>query len=371
MKARYLAAVDLGAGSGAKTGIFALPAKGAPLGRPLVTGLLPIQEYGETAEVLAANLARILRADAAQLGGGELAAAGIASAGLFRSDGSYLLATNIEFLLEGNLKDLLAKQLDVPAGIENDANAGGLAEWSVARRELLYWVFGGGWGGAWIAADGRVRFPTLDWDRRDESLHYSDEPGYATPLEKGQVRALLAQEGLPAKAFESLCRQADGTMATGPSGKAETLRAEYLLSGPGRSRLFRACCEDPQACRGLLSEEEWNALVTLPDAGAVITRLCDRGFAPALKTDELFGKVLALAARRIFEQGRKDEMPLDVPIYAAGGPTAALKYWGPAAVKAWRGDGYRSALARSVIEERRENPNLIGAAELARRLASR
>jgi hypothetical protein len=77
MNARYLAAVDLGAGRGAKTGIFDLPAKEAPLGRPLVTGLLPIQEYGKTAEALAANLARILRADAGKAGGGEIAAAGI------------------------------------------------------------------------------------------------------------------------------------------------------------------------------------------------------------------------------------------------------------------------------------------------------
>ena len=54
----------------------------------------------------------------------------------------------------------------------------------MVRTDLLYWVFGGGWGGAWIDRAGQVRFPALDWDGNDRKLHYTNEPGYGIPLDK-------------------------------------------------------------------------------------------------------------------------------------------------------------------------------------------
>jgi len=79
----------------------------------------------------------------------EVKGIGLASPGLFRSDGSFIVAANLPFLKDQNLKELLReKSGGIPVEIDNDANSGALAEWSVLRIEILYWVFGGGWGGA-------------------------------------------------------------------------------------------------------------------------------------------------------------------------------------------------------------------------------
>ncbi|MFH0910395.1 MAG: ROK family protein, partial [Planctomycetota bacterium] len=217
--------IDIGAGSGAKIGLF------DERHRLLDETLLSRAEYGEGAESLADALAGSIRALAgrSRLADASLDACGIATPGLLRSDGSYLLANNLPGLKDQNLPRLLGERLGVPVGIENDANAGGLAEWSVLKTELLYWVLGGGWGGAWISPEGAVRFPALDWDGRDASLHPTNEPGYSIPLSKRAVERLCRENGVSYERLEAILIEdfdpAGGSLSD-PSGREDALRAE-------------------------------------------------------------------------------------------------------------------------------------------------
>ncbi len=253
------AAADVGAGAGAAVGLFDSG------GRLLSETLVPLSRYGGSAGGLAEALGEATSGllDERVAGGGSLCAMGIACPGLFRSDGSALAVANLPFLKDVNLPELVGARLGVPAAIVNDADAGALAEWSLARAELLYWVFGGGWGGAWVSADGRILHPSVDWDGEDASLHYTNEPGYSVPIEKsllgelfaagtsgsaqaaltgaagtsGSAQAALtgAAEGASFERFEALCLdelkkelESEGGELTGPSGRTDCVRAELV-----------------------------------------------------------------------------------------------------------------------------------------------
>ena len=90
----YLVSIDLGAGEGAKIGLFSLSEE------LLDQTLLPLNQYGESAEALADALAAKVEGFIAGHGASmkNVRSIGIASAGLFRSDGSYLLVANVPFL---------------------------------------------------------------------------------------------------------------------------------------------------------------------------------------------------------------------------------------------------------------------------------
>ncbi len=360
--------VDLGAGSGAKIGLFDercdLQAE----------SLLPIGRYGDTAESLAQALGDAVEEALRQAGADRRAVrgAGIASPGLFRSDGSYLLAQNLLFLNNQNLPALLSDRLDVPVGIENDANAGGLAEWSVLRMELLYWVFGGGWGGAWIGADGEVRFSALDWDGEDAHLHYTNEPGYAIPLEKLSLRVILLQHGVSYERLEQvLIEELDppGGVVTGPSGSPDHLRAETLLSGPGRRRLFRAIVGDDDSYERFLDLSEADEIQDPARAGKHISKLSSLRVEAALTTDRVFGRILAEATRILLKQAHADGLAPGAPICLGGKPSYALPYFGPSAQRAVGAMGYMNYLRPSIIDERGSNANLVGACVVADKVA--
>ena len=357
-------AVDVGAGSGAKIGLFDRD------GRQCGESLLPVDRYGGSAESLADGVAEILTDLAARENRPRdaLRAVGVACPGLFRSDGSAIVVANVTFLAEASLPDLLRRRLGVPALIANDADAGALAEWSLARTELLYWVFGGGWGGAWVSAEGEVRHSSLDWDGDDASLHYTNEPGFAIPLEKLTLRRLFEGAGASFDRLEELCVEElspEGGVLTGPSGRTDCVRAELVISGPGRWRIFRTFAEKGGAFASGLSAEEARELGDSAAAGKVITRLSESGVDAAVKTDRLFGRILAEAAGVLFEQAAGDGCPAGVPIYVAGGPSRALARFGPCAEEAMRERGIRSELRLSRLEKEGRNANLLGAAVLA------
>ena len=85
---RFCIAIDLGAGLGAKLGLF------ADAHREIATGLLRREEFEEDFDRFVTHLLRSLDELLAQHGRrrSDARAIGIASPGLFRSDGSYLLA---------------------------------------------------------------------------------------------------------------------------------------------------------------------------------------------------------------------------------------------------------------------------------------
>lgn len=358
------AAVDVGAGTGAPVGLFDKTA------RLVCETLVPTSRYGGNAESMAEALAEATAGllDEGARGPGGPRAVGIACPGLFRSDGSALAVANLPFLKDANLPALVGARLGAPAAIANDADAGALAEWSRARRELLYWVFGGGWGGAWVSEGGRILRPSVDWDGDDASLHHTNEPGYSVPLDKEMLRDLFETEGASFERFEALCikeLEPEGGVLTGPSGRGDCVRAELVLSGPGRWRVFRVFAEGERSFEAHLTADELRALDDSASAGEVMSRLGELGADAAVRTDRLFGRALAEAASIVLQQAERDGCRPGAPIYVAGGPSRALHLFGPAAREAMRGKGIGSELELSRLEREGLNANLVGAAVLA------
>ena len=357
-------AVDIGAGSGSKIGAF------DEEGRSLAEALLPIARYGGSAEGLADGLAgtlvELLKENS--LPREALRAVGVACPGVFRPGGSTIAVANVPFLKDADLPALLRRRLDVPVRIANDADAGALAEWSLARTELLYWVFGGGWGGAWVSADGEVLHPSLGWDGDDASLHYTNEPGYAIPLGKDVLRGLFSRENASYERFEELCTdelKPEGGVLCGPSRRTDCVRAELLASGPGRWRIFRAVAETDITSTENISPKEAQRLADPVAAGEAISRLHRLGVDAAARTDRLFGLALAEAAGILFRQAERDGCPAGIPVCVAGGPGRALPLFGPSAAKAMSAKGITSELCLSRLEREGRNANLLGAAVLA------
>lgn len=360
----YLA-IDIGAGSGAKIGVFDDALQSTR------SGTLPRASYGTSPANLLDALAGAVRG---LLAGMERpVAAGIACPGLVCSDGTFKPIVNLPFLSGIHIAQELHARLGIPGTALNDADAGALAEWNARRTELLYWVFGGGWGGAWVSDTGRILQPVLDWDGRDTSIHFASEPGYAIPLPRVDVQAELDSFALSFGQFEkewNQYRQTAGHTLTGPDGRTDCIRAEAILSGPGRWILFRILS-------GLDAERTGTDTVPAPDrplladpgtAGSVITRLGKAGYRPAVQTDELFGRILARAAAIQFSSAERDGCRRDTVVAVAGGLSGALEAFGVTARNRLRESGYCHPIEMSRVAQAGMNPNLAGAALAAIRL---
>lgn len=357
-------AIDIGAGLGAKIGIF------TDAHHQVGESLLRADEFGDNVDQLVDRVIQttdlLLHEKSLRLD--HVRAIGIASPGLFSADGSYLLAANVPILTGQNLRLKLETKTNIRTGIANDADAGGLAEWSILRTDLLYWVFGGGWGGSWIDKQGQVRFPAIDWNRNDATLHYTNEPGYAIPLDKLMLRTLFYQFGSSFDRFERIAIEdlepSDGKLL-GPCGSPNHIRAEVILSGPGRCRLFRAMVGDDDFYERFLDIHESKQMVDPSIAGQHISKLSRMRVEAAVQTDRLFGHILAQATQIMIKQARADGLPEGIPICLGGKPSYALPYFGPTAQGRLGAMGIMSYLRPSVIDERGFNANLVGAAVLA------
>lgn len=366
----YYLAIDIGTGQGAKIALF------PDVHAPVAETMLHRDEYGATfasfAEALVRRLDEFLAENDTSLT--PIRSIGIACAGILRETGEFQLVTNHRQLNGHNIRTLLEDHYHVPVGIENDANAGGLAEWSVLRLELLYWVFGGGWGGVWITRDGEIRFPARDWDGNDSSLHFTNEPGYAIPLEKLMLKTLFHEVNASYEMFERLVAEelapTDGVL-TGPDGDEDSIRAEVILSGPGRLRLFRTLVGDDDYYERFLDTSEHDFVKDPSTAGQYIDKLSSMRVEAAINTDRLYGKVLARATRSMLRQAYADGMPENLPICLGGKPSYALPYFGPSTQRALHRLGILNYLRPSVIDERGSNANLVGAAVLAESVCNR
>ncbi len=368
-KQDFCIAIDIGAGLGVKIGLFADPY--SQIGGGLLLRESFEDDFDDFVTQLLDQLDRLLHKCGRRLS--EAKSIGIASPGLFRSDGSYLLAANLPFLKDHNLKQRLIDETGLATAIDNDANVGGLAEWSIMRTDLLYWVFGGGWGGAWVDKEGTVQFPALDWDGDDASLNHTNEPGYAIPLDKLMLKTLFYQFGASFERFEHIAVEdlnlPDGRLL-GPSGDPDSIRAEVILSGPGRCRLFRAVVGDDDFYNRFLDIHESTQMTDPSIAGAHISKLSNMRVESAVNTDRLFGKILAGASLTLFKQARKNGLTDSLPICLGGKPSYALPYFGPSAQSRMGAVGIMSYLRPSIIDERGFNANLVGAAVLAEKVAS-
>ena len=355
-------AVDIGAGSGAKLGLGEI-VSGNKIAPQMRTAFLAREQYGDSAETLAVNLAAVLKKLIPEGRNFAPIAVGLACPGLFNSDGTCFAISNIQMLRGKNLPKLLKEQLGIPVFIENDANAGGIAEWDLARHTLLYWVLGGGWGGAWISSQGVVYHPVLDWDGKDESLHMTNEPGYSTPILLSECEKIFTHEKVSLESFLKYAREAD--YKDGPNKRSDSFRAEALLCGPGRWRLFRSVVDSMQADLSKLGETCARALDKPGTSGPYLQQLCEDDFEPALKTERIFGRVLGLGAEQMWNQMLADNPAPGIPAYIAGGPARLFDFFAPHTIAEMEQRNIPIKLVRSEVELRDENPNLRGAAVLA------
>jgi len=320
MKEDYLIGIDLGAGSGAKLGIFN---HDLDLISRNDISVKNIHTKEELAEKLCDKIKELMPKS------NRISQIGLASPGIFTSEGKYIVAANLEFLKDQNLRKSLEKRLDVSVSIENDANAGGLAEWNESREELFYWALGGGWGGAWISELGEIKHSTLDWDGKDESLHLTSEPGYATFLTRNEISEVFHYYGAD---FDKL-----------DVDLSEKTRAEKLISGPGMSRIYKAVSGEyiePQKIDDLAEKGDYKA------------RTCYA----------IFGSLLAAAGEKIIKKYNKSS----IPIHMGGKPSNAFPYFGWIANMRLN-ERYSCCLKQSEIFKNKGNSNLIGAAILAKR----
>lgn len=362
MQSDVIVAIDIGAGQGTRVGLFRNPAT------LLEERYFSLGEYGGDYGSFLGRVTGEIQGLLALRKNEPLRAIGIATPGVLQGDGGFKWVQNIPFLEGANLKNDLAGAFGVSVGVANDADAGALAEWSVLRIDLLYWVFGGGWGGAWVTADGELMFPSTDWDGRDSSLHYTNEPGVSVPLEKIVLKELFAEIGASYDRLERILDEEfgdDEEHRLGPGGDSETLRAETILSGPGRCRLFRAVVGDDDFYERFLDIHESKEMSDPTVAGKHISKLSSMRVEAAVNTDRLYGKILAQATRTLIKAAKSDGLPEGIPICLGGKPSYALPYFGPSAQRMLGRMGLMNYLRPSIVDERGLNANLVGAAVVA------
>lgn len=361
---RFYIALDIGAGAGAKIGIF------SDRKELLHEMMLPKSQYGSRGDQFSAALVNIIDTNVllAGLNPEKLLSIGICCAGILASDGTFQLFKNQPQFNGYNIKKSLEDHYQVPAQIENDADAGGLAEWSVLNMELCYWVFGGGWGGVWISKEGDIMHPSYDWDGKDSSLHCSNEPGYSIALDKFKLKTLFYNVGASYDRFEKILKDDESlpdTVLIGPNNDYETLRAETILSGPGRCRLFRAVVGDDTFYERFLNIHEVAGMHDPTVAGAHISKLSSMGVGAAIKTDKLYGEILAVAAQVLISKSVRDGMNPGIPLCLGGKPSYALPYFGPSCQKSLSSMGIFNYLRPSVIDESGQSANMLGALVIA------
>jgi hypothetical protein len=361
----YFLAIDVGAGQGTRIALFHNNSE-----NKIAETQVKLVDYGETYRsffsILTATVEEFLHENG--IAEDKLSAIGIATPGILRADGGFQMVHNLPHFIDYNLRKDLSAHFEVPVGIENDANAGGLAEWSVLRIELLYWVFGGGWGGAWISATGQVRFPVRDWDGDDASLHFTNEPGFSIPLDKIVLKSLFNEVNASYERLERVLledfKPKDGKIL-GPCDDEESIRAELILSGPGRCRLFRAVVGDDDFYERFLDIHETKQMSDPAVAGRYISKLSSMRVEAAVNTDRLYGKILATATRTMIKAAEQQGMPEGIPICLGGKPSYALPYFGPSAQRVLGKYGMMNYLRPSIIDERGSNANLVGASVVA------
>lgn len=361
---KFFLALDIGAGAGAKMGIFSERKK------KLKEMMLPKSEYGSHGDHFAAALINIINQNIDEVGLKQenLLAIGICCAGILASNGTFQLFKNQPQFNGYNLREALENNYKVPTQIENDADAGGLAEWSVLKMELCYWVFGGGWGGVWISEKGEIMHPSYDWDGKDSSLHCSNEPGYSIGLDKLKLKTLFYKVDASYDRFERILKEDESlpdSVLVGPNGNPDTLRAETILSGPGRCRLFRAVVGDDTFYERFLDIHEVAQMHDPSVAGAHISKLSSMGVDAAIKTDILYGEILAVAAQTLITKSKKDGMKEGIPLCLGGKPSYALPYFGPSCQANLSSMGIFNYIRPSVIDESGKSANMLGALVIA------
>lgn len=356
----YVLALDIGAGGGTKTALFSG-------GKPAAETLFPAGRYSGNYTDFKKSLFSLIE-ELLQSTNCTLKGCGISTAGVIDSDGTYRKIINIPFLTGNNLKQDLEAYFRIPTAILNDADAGGLAEWSVLQTELLFWVLGGGWGGTWISETGSVLHSSMGRQGEDNLLHYTNEPGYCVPLLYSELDALFADFGYCFEDFRLQWEKEKGSVPLGPSGGKTSIRAETAVSGLGRYILYRMIMSQDKHKPERVPSEIRRLLSDPGSAGEGISRLSAAGDPAARETDRLFGTLLGAAAVKVFSSMERKVGRL--PVLIAGKPSLALPFFGPRAQQYLTEKGYYHYLRPSIFLDRGLNGNLYGAAVAGEQISS-
>lgn len=358
----YVVGVDIGAGTGAKIGVFNFE------GELLAEGLLPVVEYGDDAGDFADRIAGSVRETLIRAPGRGCAGVGVACPGLFSADGLAMVVANLHFLTGTRPAELLAERLDAPAWLINDAAAGGMAEWRLARRELAYWVLGGGWGGTWMDADGSQRIPSMGWSGRLEDLNCVNEPGFVISLTRAELEPILAANGLTWSGLTAALPPGTVNFGAGRKNGGQWVRAEAVTaSGLALRRLFTACCKSARGNTRILRESDGAG----DDYDDNLFRLAENGFEPAVRTAEIFIAAWAAAVEKYYSLAAPHGLDPSVPVHLAGGLSHMCDWFLPALSEKLRGRGLAPVFRASECHDSGKNANLLGAASLAIRSLNR
>lgn len=350
-------AVDIGAGSGSKIGLydesFAL----------LAEGFLPVGRYGVARGEFIDNLSRVIEAVLIGNPGCEPVGVGVVCPGIFAADGTALVVANIPMLVGSRLAEQLARRIGLPVWSLNDAAAGGLAEWSLAGHELVYWVLGGGWGGTWVDAEGRQVISPFGRSGGDADLNCVNEPGFVIPLYRDEIDEVLGGyvfswddlvSCLPNHGVDCSADGCEWVRAETVTASCGGLRRVFamFLAKAGRESMDEAASIDPDGCE------------------SAVGGLAERGFAPAVGAEAVFVELWAVAVTRFYELAAAHGLTTAVPVHVAGGLTHISDRFLPALLACLRRRGIDSDIRISLSRRMHINANLLGAGQLALRNAA-
>ncbi len=355
-KDNYFVGIDLGFGFGAKLGIFKTTEY------PLAENSLALASINENYDALVDGLGNKIDelASIVNINISQIAYIGLVCPGMFDEEGAMVGGINAKFLQGKNLKKDLMEKVNIPVAQENDANAGALAEWNVEKKELLYWVLGGGWGGAWVSHNGNIRFPAVASDVENNSLHITNEPGYATPLAKNELEQVFNESRFDFNLFlKNLSAEFDMDVITGPASNLDTIRAESVISGSGIYRIFKSAKEN--------KENAYSHIKDSSTAGKQINDLAIDGDDLAKRIFKLFGKALAMAGEQIIKKAIEDGSDPNIPVFIGGKPSNSMPFFIDYTTEFLNKKEIKNSITQAVIDKKGMNANLIGAVVLARK----
>ncbi len=130
------------------------------------------------------------------------------------------------------LKDKLGSALEIPVIIENDANAGGLAEWMFGAgqrcRYMLYMTMGTGIGGG-IVIDGQIYHGANDSAGEVGHQILIPEGPLCGCGQRGCLEALCSGPSIARRARELIAHDPDTLILELAGGRLESVRTEFVV----------------------------------------------------------------------------------------------------------------------------------------------
>ncbi len=363
---QIIAAIDIGAGLGTKISIADIKEFQT---RCLRESLIKREDYGIGHEQFIDNLINILKtmmADAS-LNFNQLCSIGVSIPGFADDNQNIISCNNLLFLDDTDIVNQLSSGCNnAPVSVINDGDCGALALFNIHHIQLLYWAFGGGWGGSWISAKGNICFPTQNWDKKDKSIHPTNEPGYVGKLLKKDLEKIFKNHNAPWDKFLqnfAIETKVDINKILGPENDPESLRAETCVSGKGLWRIFLSLMLDNEF--NSLPEDLQIKLLNPGAAGPVICNLYKQNHHTAKKAISLFRNIFGKAAIDILLIAIKDGAPADIPIFLGGGLARAFDLFAPQVNKILNKTEIKSTIMPCDFLETGQNASIMGAFYLA------